>query len=187
MTMHKAFPVAIGMAGFLAMAGSMAMFRLHEPGSSMRGVHPIWLERKWPFPLDQWGIGKAFVCLPTDCGDQVSLYLRPKIGFCNCATGVDDDAELERVGDNELISATSRAMGFGHAVRVGWMKGRGRLYQESKNADSYLLSIAFNDRCDAIAALATLGHGNPEIVEPAVIAFLNSDPILRWAGKALGS
>ncbi len=39
-----------------------------------------------------------------DCGVEVSLYLRPKIGFCNCDTGVADEAELDRVGDLELFS-----------------------------------------------------------------------------------
>jgi len=43
--------------------------------------------------MDQWGLGKAFVCMPADCGVKVDIYVRPKIGFCNCATGVSDDAE----------------------------------------------------------------------------------------------
>ena len=59
---------------------------------------------KWPFPLDQWGTGRAFRCGAADCGAEVSLYLRPKLGFCNCATGVSDDEELDRVGDLELYS-----------------------------------------------------------------------------------
>jgi hypothetical protein len=184
--MSKIRPIAIGMAGALVMAGSIAAFGVHAPASSPREIHPIWLERKWPFLLDQWGVGKAYVCMPADCGLQINLYLRPKIGFCNCAKGVDDDAELERVGDNELMSAASRAMGVGHAIKIGWMKGRDRLYQQSGHTESYLLSIAFNDHCDAIAALAAFDHGDQEIVEPAVVAFLNSDQILRWAGKALG-
>jgi hypothetical protein len=42
------------------------------------------------------------------------------------------------------------------------------------------LSIAFNDRCDVIVAVVTLGGPAQDAVEPAVIAFLNSDPVLRW-------
>ena len=57
-------------------------------------VRPVWTEVGWPFPLDQWGRGRAFQCKAADCGREVKLYLRAKIGFCNCATGVADDAEL---------------------------------------------------------------------------------------------
>src|SRR5262249_55444170 len=56
-----------------------------------------WREVKWPFLLDQWGTGRAFQCQAADCGVALTMYLRPKIGFCNCATGVSDDAELDRV------------------------------------------------------------------------------------------
>ena len=31
-----------------------------------------WAEVKWPFPLDQWGTGKAFQCGAADCGAEVS-------------------------------------------------------------------------------------------------------------------
>src|SRR5712691_12286880 len=61
-----------------------------------------WTEVKWPFPLDQWGTGRAFQCRAADCGAEVNLYLRAKLGFCNCTTGVSDDTELDRVGDLEL-------------------------------------------------------------------------------------
>src|SRR5580704_17376624 len=60
---------------------------------------PVWTEAAWPFPVDQWGGGWAFQCKAADCGIDVKLYLRPKIGFCNCQTGVADDEELDRVGD----------------------------------------------------------------------------------------
>jgi len=43
--------------------------------------------------VDQWGIGRAFACEATACGVEVNVYVRPKIGFCKCATGVDDDDE----------------------------------------------------------------------------------------------
>src|SRR5437588_7203020 len=63
-----------------------------------------WAEVKWPFPMDQWGTGRAFRCRSADCGAEIEVYLRPKLGFCNCTTGVSDDAELDRVGDLELLS-----------------------------------------------------------------------------------
>ena len=137
-----------------------------------------WTEVKWPFPLDQWGIGRAYMCKPADCGIEVNIYFRPKIGFCKCETGVNDDEELDRVSDNELLASKPVALGPGRPIEVGWMKGRSRVYQVSDAAR--VLSIAFNDRCDVIVALATLGAGDREVLEPAVLAFLNSERVQRW-------
>jgi hypothetical protein len=35
-------------------------------------------------------------------------------------------------------------------------------------------------------ALATLGDGDPAVIEPALIAFLDSRPMVLWAKKELG-
>src|ERR1043166_3789000 len=64
---------------------------------------PAWDEVPWPFPIDQWGKGKALVCKAGACGTEVTLYIRAKIGFCNCATGVADDEELDRISDFALL------------------------------------------------------------------------------------
>jgi hypothetical protein len=143
-------------------------------------LRPAWTEFKWPFPVDQWGIGRAFECKAAECGVEVNVYLRPKIGFCKCATGVDDDDELERVSDNALIAADTVALGPGRIVEVAWMQGRSRAYLVSGTAQGLVLSIGFNDRCDVMVALATLGAGDRDVLEPAVLAFLNSDRVQRW-------
>src|SRR5262245_49919558 len=80
--------------------------------------HPVWTDAKWPFPIDQWGTGRAFVCKAADCGTEVTLYLRAKLGFCNCTTGVADDEELERVGDLDLVGNQKTAMGGGRPITV---------------------------------------------------------------------
>jgi hypothetical protein len=150
-------------------------------------VQPVWTEIKWPFLLDQWGIGKAFVCLPADCGAKIDVYVRPKIGFCNCSTGVSDDTELERVADTELVSLETRPLDSGRPVKVGWMQGLSRAYRISEEkAGERLLSVAFNDECDVVVAVAKLGNGDPTVGEPAVIAFLNRRPMVLWAKKELG-
>ena len=100
--------------------------------SAENSTHPAranFTEIKWPFLRDQWGDGRAFRCAAADCGVEVKLYLRPKIGFCNCDTGVSDDAELDRVGDLELFSDKFIALGNGREIRVGWMVGRSRPYR----------------------------------------------------------
>jgi len=48
------------------------------------------------------------------------------------------------------------------------------------------LSLAFNQRCDMVAATVLVGPGAPASLEPAVLAFLNSDGMLKWAEIALG-
>lgn len=149
---------------------------------------PVWTEIQWPFLMDEWGRGKAFRCKATDCGAEVSLYVRAKIGFCNCTTGVADDEELERLTDFHLVGDRMAAAGAGKPVTIAWMKGRSRAYEISganRSAKS-ALSAAFNDRCDAIVATAVLQHDRPETIEPDVIAFLNTAPVLRWAEKTLG-
>jgi hypothetical protein len=148
-----------------------------QPAAELR---PAWTEFKWPFPVDQWGIGRAFVCQPAACGLEVKLYLRPKIGFCKCATGVDDDEELERVGDLALVSENAVELGPGHVIEVAWMGGRSRAYGLKNRAQGHALSIGFNDRCDVFVALVTLGAGDRDVLEPAVLAFLNSERVQRW-------
>src|ERR1700730_15890094 len=184
--MRKTFILTLALAGIAAMAGFMAMLGVRAPANPST-VQPLWTEVKWPFLLDQWGIGRAFGCRPADCGDKIDLYVRPKIGFCNCSTGVSDAAELERVGDTELVSPEIRPLDPGRPVKVGWMQGVSRTYRMSEEkAGERLLSVAFNDECDVVVAVAKLGNGDPAVVEPAVIAFLNSRPMVLWAKKELG-
>jgi hypothetical protein len=175
--MSKTLPFAVVLAGIVVAAGSVSLFGVRAPTKAPVEIRPVWTQVKWPFLLDQWGIGRAYVCKPADCGVEVNIYFRPKIGFCKCETGVNDDEELERVSDNELLATKPVALGPGRPIEVGWMKGRSRIYEVSDTAR--VLSIAFNDRCDVIVAVATLGASAQDTLEPEVIAFLNSDPVLR--------
>src|SRR3954452_23064665 len=91
-------------------------------------LQPNWSEVPWPFPMDQWGKGKAFVCKAADCGTEVTVYIRAKIGFCNCSTGVADDEELDRISDFDLLGNQLTAQGPGQPISVAWMKGRSRAF-----------------------------------------------------------
>ena len=82
--------VAGGIAGYLALAAPPAADKVTGDTSAARA---IWTEVSWPFPLDQWGTGRAFACKAADCGADLKLYLRAKLGACNCAAGVADDDE----------------------------------------------------------------------------------------------
>lgn len=147
-------------------------------------IRPVSTETDWPFGADLWGKGKAFRCKADDCGGEVQLYVRAKLGFCNCATGVADDGDLEQMGDLALIGKTT-PIGAGREIIVGPMRGRSRAYRVEGNRNA-ALSFAFNQRCDMVAATALVGPGAPASLEPAVLAFLNSDRMLKWAEIALG-
>jgi hypothetical protein len=184
--MRKTFILTLALAGSALVAGSMAVLGVRAPADP-NTLQPVWSEIKWPFLVDQWGTGRAFACRPADCGVGIDVYVRPKIGFCNCSTGVADDAELERVADTDLVSPDVRPLSGGRTVKVGWMQGISRAYRVSETKEGErLLSIAFNDECDVVVATAKLDNGDPALVEPAVIAFLNSRPMVLWAKKELG-
>jgi hypothetical protein len=150
------------------------------------GGTPAFAETKWPFLMDQWGVGRAFRCDAERCGTDIDIYVRAKIGFCNCTTGVSDDDELERVGDVELIGEKYAPATAGHPIAVAWMKGRSRPYDVQGRAAGSTLALAFNDHCDVIVATAVVPQGSAARVEPAVLAFLNSDTVIGWAKMALG-
>jgi hypothetical protein len=177
---------------WLTIAAVVSAFAL---GSAGTGSAPgalastaVWTEVAWPFPMDQWGKGKVFVCKAADCGAQVTVYIRAKIGFCNCSTGVADDAELDRISDFELIGSWATAHAPGRAITVAWMKGRSRSFdaEAEMGAKVSALSVGLSQRCDAIVATAVVARGRAGEIEPGVIEFLNSRTVLRWAEATLG-
>jgi hypothetical protein len=173
------------------LAGAVALFAWTPPnrsGVEVAPSHPVWAEMQWPFPTDEWGKGKAFLCKAADCGAEVNLYIRAKIGFCNCTTGVSDDDELNRLSDFNLMGDKHSVLGPGHPIAVAWMKGRSRSYTVAGpfGAGQSALAVAFNDHCDAIVATVVVAHDRPAIIEPSVIEFLNSKTILGWAEVTLG-
>jgi hypothetical protein len=181
--MKKRLALAVALCA-LVVAGGAALVASKSAGP--RALTPSFHEVAWPFPMDQWGLGHAYRCGPEDCGTRVDVYLRAKIGFCNCATGVSDDEELERVGDVELLAEKFSAPAAGHPIAVAWMKGRSRAYDVPGRAPASTLAIAFNDRCDVIVATAVVPDGPAARVEAAVLAFLNSETVIHWAEKVLG-
>lgn len=183
--MKRAVAIAVitglGLGGMVALAYSAwpppAQEELQAPN------RPRWTEVQWPFPSDEWGKGKAFRCEASDCGVEVNVFVRAKVGFCNCTTGVADDDELERIADFPLMGQRPPALGAGNPITVAWMKGRSRAYGRPRDS---ALAIAFNDRCDAVVATALVAHPRPATIEPSIITFLNSRTIMHWAETTLG-
>jgi hypothetical protein len=184
---------AFTLVAAFGLGGAVGAFALLVGHPTDRGVsassppRPVWTEAQWPFPMDQWGKGKAFRCKPADCGTEINLYLRAKLGSCNCTTGVADDAELDRMGDLDLIGE-ALPLGAGGPITIGWVAGRSRAYRlRARNPPGRTaISVAFNDRCDMIVATVVLPHDRPATIEPGVLEFLNSGTVLRWAEATLG-
>jgi hypothetical protein len=160
---------------------SVAMVHFAAPGS---GAVP-WREIAWPFPRDGWPAGRAFRC---DACGGVELYVRPKIGFCNCTTGVADDDEVDRVADLDLISPQFAPREPGRAVRVAGLAGRSRVYDlaMADGTRHAAVGIALSQRCDLLVAVA---QGNAPAVELQRLAFdhLGSRELRRWMTAALKS
>ncbi len=170
-----AFAVAIGM---LAGAAGDPQAR-----SGIEG----WREIAWPFPRDGWPAGRAFRCAVEACGDEVELYVRPKIGFCNCDSGVADDDEVDRVADLDLMSERFVALEAGQTIRVADMPGRIRAYDLlfADGSRHAAIGIAVSRRCDLLVAVAH-GKGTAPGVQRAALEFLASGDMARWMAAAMG-
>jgi hypothetical protein len=187
--MSKPLSLAIvGALAFVAATAGLLAVRVSQPPANTVPPRPVWTEAKWPFPIDQWGTGRAFNCKAADCGTEVKLYLRAKLGSCNCETGVADDADLDRMSDLILVASEVSPLGAGQPISISSMKGRSRAYTLStpSRLGNSAISVAFSDRCDMIVATAVLPEDRAARIEPSVIEFLNSSPILRWVELALG-
>jgi hypothetical protein len=172
--------------GLAALAG-VATPALKDSAPAER-VGAVWSESKWPFPLDQWGTGRAYRCQAAACGTETTLYLRAKVGFCNCETGVADDPEVDRVADVELLGDRYAPAGEGRPITVGWMKGRSRAYSlETARGARRVLAVAFNDKCDVVVATVVAERALPTSADDAALAFLNGNQVLRWAKAELGA
>src|SRR5712671_3304756 len=145
-----------------------------------------WREIAWPFPRDGWPAGRAFRCDVAACGEEIEIYVRPKIGFCNCDRGVADDDEVDRVADIDLLSERFSPRDAGRVVRLADMAGRSRAYdlQMSDGARRAAIGIAVSRRCDLLVVVA---HGRREAMEVqrAALDFLESTEMKRWIIAAM--
>jgi hypothetical protein len=149
----------------------------HNGRSDIEG----WREIAWPFPRDGWPAGRAFRCDTAACGEEVEFYVRPKIGFCNCDSGVADDDEVDRVADLDLISDRFVPLQAGQAIRVADMSGRFRSYDLDMPDGSRraAIGIAVSHRCDLLVAAAQ-GKGEASVVQRVALDFLASDHMQQW-------
>jgi hypothetical protein len=140
-----------------------------------------WEEIAWPFPRDAWPAGKAYRC--RDC--DLEVYIRAKLGFCNCTTGVTDDAEVDAVSDVDMISQEFDAPAPGEMVEAAGLRGRARGYAVRMPDGTARAAVGFalSSKCDLLVA-AGLGR---DAADPArVAALLGSPPVAAWIAGSLG-
>ncbi|HET6838140.1 MAG TPA: hypothetical protein VFH41_00215 [Bradyrhizobium sp.] len=145
-----------------------------------------WREIAWPFPRDGWPAGRAFRCGASLCGEDVELYVRPKIGFCNCDTGVADDEEVDRVADLDLMSERFAPLELGKEIQIADMPGRARSYdlRMSDGSKHTAVGIAVARRCDLLVAVAQ-GKGTASGVQRVALDFLASEKLASWMTAAM--
>ena len=186
MRTHTTILAAIAAFAFGGIVSAFALLPVPLVGITS-APHPGWHEVRWPFPMDQWGKGTAYRCAAADCGTEITVYLRAKIGFCNCTAGLTDDADLDRISDAHLFGGTPYPQAPGQTVSVAWMKGRSRPFAvTSAQGDATIVSIGMHDNCDALVATALLPRGHLAVAEPVVMEFLSSTSVVEWAETTLG-
>jgi hypothetical protein len=145
-----------------------------------------WREIAWPFPRDGWPAGRAFRCDTARCGEAIELYVRPKIGFCNCDSGVADDDEVDRVADVDLLSEKFVAPEPGRVVQVADMSGRIRNYNllMQDGSQHTAVGIALSRRCDLLV-VAAQGKAPGSGLQHIALDFLAKEDVTRWMTAAL--
>ena len=148
----------------------------------------VWSDMKWPLAFDPWPPGRAFHCSKADCGAGIELYVRPKLGFCNCTVGITGDSEIDQVGDLAAIGPDFVPTSASHSVVVGDMKGLARNYRIKLSAgDVEALAIVTSKKCDVVVVTIASTSTIPVEVEKAALALLNSDRVLPWIADSVGT
>lgn len=185
---------SIAAAVGLLMVGVALVLR-HDPVKEPLQLDPTsgWREIVWPLSPTPWWPSKAFVCMATSCGGEMTLILRVKVGFCNCAEGIADDAELERISDFADLSRRHAPLAEGRMIVLAGLKGRSRPYRlqvlgtSGRSVDSVVVGL--NSGCDAVVATG-VGRSETRVdttaAEAAISAFLESGPVRQWTRNALG-
>jgi hypothetical protein len=179
--MRRAATILAAVIAFGVLSGVAA----YQAGPPQTASPAHWQEIAWPFPRDGWPAGRAFRCQGDGC-DGAELYVRAKLGFCNCDRGVADDDEVDRVADLDLISPRFAASAPGEPVRLGDMQGRARRYDLDMpdGARHAATGIAVSRRCDLLVAVMQ-GGSEATSAQRAALAFLETQAMKAWMVAAL--
>jgi hypothetical protein len=175
----------------VALASAAAVARSYPPAGHVDGGEQAsdWREIAWPFLRDAWEAGRSFRCEAATCPRGLTVHVRPKIGFCNCATGVADDDEVDRVGDVVLLGDDFAAAAAGYPIVIGGMQGRARPYlvKARQGPVLYALGAAYAKDCNVVVAMAVSEQPITAELERLTLDELNSPQVGRWVEASLGA
>ncbi|TPG58602.1 hypothetical protein EAH89_08330 [Roseomonas nepalensis] len=176
-----------GAAALVAATVLAVPFRPDARAPSAAAASPVaWREVGWSAPFDPWPGGREFRCSGGGCGPELRLSIRPKIGFCNCATGVADDDELDRVGDLDLVADEFGGSAEGRPLAIGGLPGRIRAYRVRRGGrDGEALAIAAAANCNVVVATLSSGGSLPGTARAEGLAFLQRPEMIAWARQAV--
>jgi hypothetical protein len=176
--MRRRSAIAVALLAVGALSGVAAFEHARSKGGD-------WQEIAWPFLRDGWPAGRAFRCAADSCRG-IEVYVRPKLGFCNCDRGVADDDEIDRVADLDLLSERFAPLEAGRVVRVADMAGRMRRYAllMSDRSRRAAVGIAVSRRCDLLVAVAQGKDAASDVVTSAQ-KLLASAEMTRWMISAM--
>jgi hypothetical protein len=168
--------LAVGLMGLLA--GDVSATGGGTSGAGAAG-RVTWSETAWPFLRDQWGKGRAWRC--EDCGADARLYVRSKVGFCDCFNHVDDDDDVDRLTDFDLRGNDRVVpLGAGHKLMVGRYPARLRTFRlEGRGSAMQVLAVVVAADCAARVAMLVSDRENTPQIEAAVVAAVGDHGVSR--------
>jgi hypothetical protein len=171
--------VAIGFAGLVAGDGTAGVA---ETVGGRVLDRSAWRATAWPFLRDQWGDGIALSCPASRCGAETQLYLRTKVGFCDCFNHVEDDDDIDRLTDFDLIGG-AQVMPLGPGRRRSLAAGPARLrsfrLEGSRGEVRHAVAVVLAVDCQARVAMLVSERSATPTLEAAVLTLLDDPRSLR--------
>ncbi len=160
-------------------------------GAVLPGRHPVlpdWQEIAWPFGRDAWPAGRAFRCGSAACGGEQEVYLRPKVGLCNCTRGITGDAEVDGVSDMDMLTDDFVPRAAGQPVAMGGLDGIARPYSLhlSGGRQRNAAGIALSHRCDLVVAASVGDSAGQAAALQAIAGLLSRPDIGKWLEQQFG-
>ncbi len=170
------------------LAALAALFTTAGAAADWISNRPNWEEIAWPFPRDAWPGGRAFRCTSRACGGLLEVAIRPKLGFCNCTTGVTGDSEVDAISDLDKITDNFVPKEAGEQIVIDGMPGRVRAYAlhlpdgSQRNGAGFAVSR----RCDVVVAASQGTEAGSHNATRAIANLIESKPLSEWLRAILG-
>jgi hypothetical protein len=162
--------LAVGLASLVARDGAAV-----SAGAPLL-TSAAWSETAWPFLRDQWGAGQALRCDAAHCGIPAQLYLRSKVGFCDCFNHVEDDDDIDRLTDFDLIGG-DRVVPLGAGQRLTLAAGPARLrafqLEDRRGEVRHGIAVVLAVDCQARVAMLVSPQNLTPAIEAVALEFLD--------------